>query len=50
MATLLHGKSYALIFDKKLGLATFWAFFSQTHPVTLTNAWHGRVKNGTFHT
>jgi hypothetical protein len=28
-------KFYALILTKKMGWATSWAIFSQTHPVTL---------------
>jgi hypothetical protein len=31
-----HGTSYEMSFIKR-GLATFWAFFSQTHLVTLSS-------------
>jgi hypothetical protein len=42
LACFNHRKSYACInFDKKVGWATLWAIFSQTHPVTL-DAWHTR--------
>jgi hypothetical protein len=30
-----QGKSYVLIFYKKMGWTTFCAMFSQAHPVTL---------------
>jgi hypothetical protein len=33
-ATLFHGKGLAFILTR-MGLATFWAIFSQTHLVTL---------------
>jgi hypothetical protein len=32
---IFHGSVYALFVNPKMGWATFWAIFSQTHLVTL---------------
>jgi hypothetical protein len=38
-----HRKSEVLILTQKIGWATFWVIFSQTHPVTLkVGAFSGR--------
>jgi hypothetical protein len=34
-ATVFHGKSFVLIFDKKMVWARIWAILSQTYLVTL---------------
>jgi hypothetical protein len=44
LATFFHGKDYVL-YCQKMGWATFWAIFSQTHLVTLlVSAMPGKQK------